>query len=70
MAKNHFEKNIDIEQLPENLQPNCFFPRIVPLMTYRDPEKSSTEEILNVTCKRRFCFDFDCPFKGMVDIDG
>ncbi|MFA6007624.1 MAG: hypothetical protein WC784_03175 [Candidatus Shapirobacteria bacterium] len=62
------QETISIEQLPENLQPYCLFPKIVPLMTYRNPVKSISEEILNATCKRRFCFSKDCPFKDIVDL--
>lgn len=63
------EKFIDPELLSESLQPPCLFPRIIPLMTYRDPSISSVEQILNATCKRPLCFDKNCPFKDIVDLE-
>lgn len=58
---------VPVNQLPNNLQPDCLFPRLVALMTYRE-KNSQTQEVLNVKCKSRLCLNSRCRLKDITDL--
>ena len=66
--QNNNQEKINMRQLPDNLQQNCLFHNILPVIKYRNSNKT-INKIEAVICKSRLCLKPTCPLKNVVLLD-